>query len=1045
MGDVMRPVPFRDLMVRMVRELELSESIFGFYIHQFHRPRTDRSLPVCSQDCAVPVGPAAGPHTQLAQNIIVSYLAGGRFMELKTVQVLDELKIEKPCIDAADEGYNVEWSSEFTLEKSFDEYLKAWFALHVLEVWLGLGIVGKPSFIFNMSVGYDLEGIKTEKMQRFIDSMSDASSHEKFLHYKKELAELINEEQLWDEDTSRQLLSQIELVSPRLSPSVTLSTMHGCPPEEIEAICRYMLEEKQIDTFVKLNPTLLGYDRVREILDTLEYDYLHLSREAFSKDLQYHDAVEMIRRLTSLACVEGRGFGIKLSNTLGSINDQGRLPGDEMYMSGRALYPLTITLAAQLAREFSGEIPISYSGGAAADNIADLFDAGVRPITAATELLKPSGYMRLTNMVAACEASISGWRASRVDWNALERLADLSLSLPRYRKSWRGEDGITTGEPLPRYDCYIAPCVAACPIKQDIPEYIYLTGQGLYDEALEVIYQKNPLPHIMGYICDHQCMYNCTRMDYEGAVQIRELKRIAAEQGFARYKAAWQVPEKSDVKAAVIGSGPAGLSAAYFLAQSGFDVTVLEREDSPGGIVQHVIPPFRFPQSAIDQDVAFIREHGVHFEFGVDPSRLAIEDLRHLGFSYIIYALGAELNKKLTLDPAEGHILDSLTFLRDFRKGKSRQIGSHVVVVGGGNTAMDSARAAAAVKGVDQVTVVYRRTKKQMPADLEEYDQALADGVEFRFLTNPVSLQDGQLVCRVMELGEPDESGRPRPVETGETVTLNCSALITAVGETVDARMLGSYGLPMDDQMQISVDPKTQRSKLDGVYVIGDAESGPSTVVRCAASARRAYEDILDHLLGPDEEHHHDHEEPKPDSEELEDLREGEEQFFAELREKGYTPVAPAERGDMDDDHLAAHEASRCLECSYLCNRCVDVCPNRANIALDVRSLGFFEDPFQIIHLDAFCNECGNCAVFCPWEGEPYRDKLTLFSLRRDYESSDHDGFLLEGDELTLRVDRKEYRCRTDELIQSSLPESERLIISQVIHAYPYLLVPVED
>ncbi len=1024
----MRPIPFRELILRMFTELESSGTIFSFHEDQFYRKEDERTLSIFSQTCASPIGPAAGPHTQLAQNIIVSYLAGGRFMELKTVQKLDTLEIGKPCIDARDEGYNVEWSSEFTLEKSFDEYLKAWFALHLLESWMDMPQGDAPSFIFNMSVGYDLEGIRTEKMQHFIDSMIDASSHELFGRYSRDLNDLAAELGL----------KEVGRVSPCISPSVTLSTMHGCPPKEIEAICMYMLSEKNLDTFVKLNPTLLGYDRVRGILDSLGYDYLHLRRESFDHDLQYADAIEMLMRLSAKADSCGRSFGVKLSNTLGSVNDQGELPGDEMYMSGRALFPLTVTLAADLSEAFNGQLPFSYSGGANSENVSRLFDAGIRPITAATELLKPSGYLRMTDMAAACDEAEKGWSSSIVDVKALRTLAEDALVSGLYRKEYRGDGRITAGEKLPRYDCYIAPCVAACPIRQDVPEYLYLAGQGLFDEALELIYQKNPLPHIMGYICDHQCMYNCTRIDYEGAVQIRELKRISAEKGYEAYRASWIDQDASELKAAVIGAGPAGLSAAYFLALSGFNVTVFERESSAGGIVQHVIPDFRFPQEAIDADVSFIESLGVTFSFNADPDNLGVQDLKDRGFSYLIYAVGAEKGSELRLEKNTGKMTGSLAFLRSFRKKKAVSLGEHAVIVGGGNTAMDSARAAAAVPGVKTVTVVYRRTLKQMPADLEEYDNALKDGVVFTFLTNPVSLDGNTLTCRVMELGDPDESGRPMPVETSETFTLPCDTLITAVGETVNSEMLSAYGIPVNERGWADTDPETLETKLKHVYLIGDAQSGPSTVVRSAAAARKAYEHILDTVLGPEKED--EQEEEEFSKEDIEDMRDAELSFFSELRAKKRGRKPQLQRGDMEDEALAAYEASRCLECSYLCNKCVDVCPNRANAAVDVRVLEHFQDPYQIIHIDAFCNECGNCAVFCPWEGKPYTDKFTVFSLIDDFRNSANSGFFLDGEMLHIRDGEKELECRTNEISDADIGESNRLLILHIISSYKYLL-----
>ncbi len=1043
MGDSMRPLSFRELITWIFREQACSGTIFGIPTAQIYRKQDSRSIRFCSQRCDTPVGPAAGPHTQLSQNIAASYLAGGRFMELKTVQKLDSLDIPKPCIEARDEAYNVEWSSEHSLEVSFDEYLKAWFALHVLEAFLHESVPSQPSFIFNMSIGYDLEGIQTEKMQKFINSMADASSHKLFARYQEELEDLVSDRSVFTAGQEEILRGLSDHISPKISPSVTVSTMHGCPPGEIEAICSYLLAEKQLETYVKLNPTLLGYDHLRGILDTLGYEYVHITRETFDRDLQFPQAVEMLRRLSALAEEQGRCFGVKLSNTLPCVNDQGMLPGDDdMYMSGRALFPLTVGAASKLADAFDGTLPISYCGGAAVHNIAQLFTCGIKPITSATELLKPSGYMRLADMAEACDRTEEGWNRETIDTEALRKLAELSVSSNEYRKDYRWESGASLKPQLPMTDCYIAPCVAACPILQDVPEYLYLASEGLYEEALELIYQKNPLPRITGYICDHQCMHSCNRMYYEGAVDIRRVKRIAAEGGEGGMPFDEDPMPQLLPKTAVIGAGPAGLSAAYFLARAGFEVTVFEREASAGGIVRHVIPGFRLPQSAIEGDIAAIEQMGVRFVFHADNSLLGVEQLASQGYSYMIYAVGAETQLPFPAESSRGTVIHSLDFLKEFRLGKTVSLGEHVVVIGGGNTAMDSARAAASLPGVQSVTVLYRRTRQQMPADLEEYHEALKDGVQFRFLQTPEELNEGGLKCRNMQLGEADDSGRPRPVETDQSEVIPCTAVISAIGERPDWKQLSQWGVPAEEDGTISIDPDTMESRAPGVYVIGDAASGPSTIVRCSASARAAADAVTEQVLGSSETD--DDLTEKEPGEVPQDMKDEEDAFFAELlgKRRGWNP-----RGnscELTDDQFAAHEASRCLECSYLCNMCVEVCPNRANIAVDVRSLGCFSDPYQIIHIDAFCNECGNCEVFCPWEGSPYRDKLTIFSLKEDFEHSENPGVYLEGETLHMRLEGKELFCSAEMLQDAELEEQNRYLLDHVLHMCRHMFPAAE-
>ncbi|MFO7848916.1 MAG: putative selenate reductase subunit YgfK, partial [Spirochaetia bacterium] len=441
MGDLMRPIPFGELVKRIFDEYRQAGSVFGIPRIHFFKKQNDNWVGTFRDTCDTPIGPAAGPHTQMTQNIVASYLAGGRFMELKTVQKLDNLEIDKPCIDARDECYNTEWSTEFSLEKAYDEYVKAWIILHLLEEVFEPRLDPQSrSFIFNMSIGYDLEGIKTEKMDRYINDMIDSSNNELFNSYLDELKEILEKGEFLKGTGLEKRLDAVLGLEKRIpsavSPTVTLSTMHGCPPDEQEAICRYLLTEKNIDTYVKLNPTLLGYEKVREILDTLGYNYLHVSRDSFDHDLQYNDAVAMLRRLIDTAEGKGKEFGIKLSNTLGSINDQGALPGDDMFMSGRALFPLTVNLAAALSEEFEGDLPISYSGGVNGFNAAELFETGIRPITLATDMLKPGGYLRMKEIALKLETS-KGWDKGSIDPKAVRSLADKSLKAGYTRKHFR--------------------------------------------------------------------------------------------------------------------------------------------------------------------------------------------------------------------------------------------------------------------------------------------------------------------------------------------------------------------------------------------------------------------------------------------------------------------------------------------------------------------------------------------------------------------------------------------------------------------------------
>ncbi len=355
-----------------------------------------------------PLGVAAGPHTQLSQNLIAAWLTGARYMELKTVQVLDELEVTKPCIDMADEGYNCEWSQELKLDQSFDEYLNAWIILHVLKDRFGWGRAGELGCVFNMSVGYNLEGILSPTVQRFLDRMADCG---------REKAEK---------------LDRLAAFYPRvaaldipdcISDNVTISTMHGCPPDEVEKIGRYFVTDRQLNTTIKLNPTLLGAESLRHILnDRLGFE-TEVPDLAFEHDLKYDDGVALIRALVSDAKDSGVDFNIKLTNTLETANDEQNLPKNEtmVYMSGRALHPISINLAARLQSEFQGALDISFSAGTDCFNLADVIACNLKPVTVCSDVLKPGGYGRMSQylenlndaMVQAEAEDIRGFISAR--------------------------------------------------------------------------------------------------------------------------------------------------------------------------------------------------------------------------------------------------------------------------------------------------------------------------------------------------------------------------------------------------------------------------------------------------------------------------------------------------------------------------------------------------------------------------------------------------------------------------------------------------------
>ena len=990
MSDRMTPIPFASLMNWILTEREQSGSVFGIH-RPFHADGSQR-LDLFQEHLETPFGPAAGPHTQLAQNIIAAYYAGSRFFELKTVQTLDgeDLPVSKPCILAEAEGYNVEWSTELRVPEAFDEYVKAWYAIKLLSKEFALG--NPDGFMFNMSVGYNLEGIMSEKIDRFIEGLKDASSTP-----------------IWSECTrwAKENLSRfanvsaadIEQISPNVCTSITLSTLHGCPPQEIERIASYLIEKKHLNTFVKCNPTLLGYEFARTTLDKMGYDYIAFTDFHFNDDLQYRDAVPMFKRLLALADANGLSFGLKLTNTFPVDIKCNELPGNEMYMSGKALFPLTMELAHRISKTFDGKMRISFSGGADAYNIAALFNAGIWPITMATTLLKPGGYQRFTQ-IAEKLAKETYAPFTGVSVGRLGRLAARALVDEHHVKPIKPHPARKMDQKVPLTSCFVAPCENGCPIHQDIPEYIKLVGEGNYDDALRLIVEKNPLPFITGKICAHRCMDRCTRNFYEDSVHIRDAKLLAARQGYDALIASLKPAAKTGKKVAVIGGGPGGMAQAFFLARQGVDVTLFEKREKLGGIVRYVIPGFRIADFGIDRDVSIMESMGVNVKTGTEAPSVA--ELKKQGFEQIVYAIGAWKHGSLKLEKGAG--VNVLDFLAQFKIDENLTLGKDVVVIGGGNTAMDAARAAKRVKGVEHVYLVYRRTARYMPADAEELRLALDDGVEFMELLAPYSLENGALSCKQCVLGEADASGRRSPVETDAVVRVPCDTLISAIGEKVDTDVFASNGIALNERGRVQVNPDTLETSVPGVYVIGDANRGPATVVEAIADART----VADAIAG---------------------------NYICEIPADAMacSKACFEKHGVLHGYDDAGKELNRCLGCSTICECCVQVCPNRANVALDVPG---FSMP-QILHVDKMCNECGNCLVFCPYDSAPYKEKLTLFATEPEFDGSQNKGFLPLGNgKFKVRLDS----VSVIELGKNAIDAEIERIIRTVVDAYSYLI-----
>ena len=376
------------------------------------------------------------------------------------------------------------------------------------------------------------------------------------------------------------------------------------------------------------------------------YDYIAFDDHHFNEDLQYKDAVPMFHRLEKRATDRGLEFGLKLSNTFPVDVKAGELPSEEMYMAGKSLFPLTTTMAARLSREFDGKLRLSYAGGADAFNIDKLFACGIWPITMATTELKPGGYQRFTQIGEILD------KLDFAPFGGVDVLGIDALALSARRDKYHLKDI----KPLPRrkmlekvplMDCFTAPCEGGCPIRQDIPEYIELCRKEKYTEALALITEKNALPFTTGTICAHRCQTKCTRNYYDDPVQIRATKLIAAEKGYEGLMASLKKPEPvtDGRKAAIIGGGPTGIAAAYFLGRAGIPVTIFEKSHKLGGVPRLVIPGFRISEEAMEKDIALMQFFGA--EVKLNTPAPSVSELKAMGYTHIFFAVGERVDSDL--------------------------------------------------------------------------------------------------------------------------------------------------------------------------------------------------------------------------------------------------------------------------------------------------------------------------------------------------------------------------------------------------------------
>lgn len=1055
--DQFRCLDARTLLEWMLYDFKKGE-IFGIDQNLFFLPHpTDPfRMERYGQILETPLGVAAGPHTQLTQNILTAWVCGARYIELKTVQVLDEVQVTKPCIDMMDEGYNCEWSQELKLDQSYEEYLKAFVLIYILRDLLHLPpetVSGKgPGFLFNMSVGYSLEGILSPSVQLFLDRMEHSSAAVERL--KDELAPLY----------PRIRYLPIPGV---ISNSLTLSTMHGCPPDEVEKIGLYCLAERGYHTTIKLNPTLLGPDRLRMILNEQMGYPAHVPDEAFAHDLKYDDGLVIIKNLYLAAKRHQVSFSLKLTNTLETSNKEQRLPKKEsvIYMSGRALHPISIHLAAQLQEDFEGELDITFSAGLDAFNVAEALSCGLKPLTMCSDLLKPGGYGQIGQyldclrkaMVSAQARSPEIFIRNKALNEAKPALANLQkysnelLTIsPRYRKGTYSSHSIKTLRPLPRFDCAKAPCIAACPAEQAIPYYLEATARGDFEQAWKIILATNPFPNVQGMVCDRRCQEKCTRLHYDRPLMIREIKRFIAQQFQEQGTGLSPIPACGK-KVAILGAGPSGLSCAHFLALRGVEVHVYEMKAYPGGMAADVIPSFRLDKKNLLRDIEAILSLGVHLHTNTYVDFAHFETLRQKNDALYV-AIGAQESLSLNIpgEHAKG-VTDHLSFLGAVGRGEKVDLGQRTLVIGGGNAALDAARTAKRLLGMSgEVTLVYRRTRKEMPADREEIEDALDEGISLIELSAPEEILvknnavTGLRVCRVRLEKDPQQN-RAIPIrEKGQSHILEADSIIVAIGQRVTEAFLSESG-------PLHVDMTTYQTSLHSVFAGGDVVRGASSLIQAIGDGRKAAEAILASWGMPTAFSLFAQPTPFDVHREVDlpmlRLRRMQRELGPEIRlkpggaRKNFKPGTA-----LLDSETAKQESRRCLQCDLICNICVTVCPNRANLALRAAPMAYpvqratltdgkinihtlfsagMSQPYQIVNLPDICNECGNCATFCPANGAPYKDKPRIYLNKEAFDLA-RDGYHLTnssclkahmaGNEATLSLEQSRYVFEDNQL-----------------------------
>ena len=512
-----------------------------------------------------------------------------------------------------------------------------------------------------------------------------------------------------------------------------------------------------------------------------------------------------------------------------------------------------------------------------------------------------------------------------------------------------------------------APCREACPAGVDVPRYVRHIRNKEFDEALAVIRERVPLAAVCGYACVHPCETKCARIQFDEAISIRLLKRAAEEKSRGTMKE--RKAKSTGKKVAVIGSGPCGLTAAYYLAGLGHEVSVFESRPQVGGMLRYGIPEYRLPNDVIDREVAFIQSRGVRISTNT-AIKSAPELLRN-GYHAVLAASGAWKPVKMGIEGEDSpSVIDGLSFLRRVNTGERPPLGKKVIVVGGGNTAIDAARAC--VRMGAKTTLVYRRNREDMPASPEEIAEAEEEGVRIEFMAAPVRMNRGKAVCIRFQPGPLDESGRPRPVPVADSeFSISYNTVIIAVGQIADVGMLKLE----DNKNGTAKVNASLATKMKGIFAAGDAVSGPKTIIDAIAQGRLASISIDKYLGGDgvvDRKIFEDAVNKIPEARPMGSGRLQAVRIPLKRRMNGFDLV---ECGF--DEETASEEAKRCLSCDMreytvevnaaICKEC-DYCKEICHMGTFATSESFNAIGYKptIVKSSDHCSGCLKCLYVCP-------------------------------------------------------------------------------